>query len=304
MYIKLLSQSSQVILIKLFDNKATTKWFNQVSKIKFDSAHQMSTFFTLPKEDRDKHIPYIQNRWNDIRSILNYLTSLDFKIPFEIPDEYDFDQNKLNLLHRFFTYNAMWNMTSKNPFDPNFKINYDFNKWHEIIDVINQSVHRLERFTETPNKEILKDYPLHTIFVNMNKNLNPEYWTNFDLEEQEENYKYRQYLLTGKPLVLLDNSILGKSYLQSFLEHDDPTCKDCTGRLGSFGNFFIDLTKNRAKIYNSTEFKNWLSKYNIKNPPLEFPIGSVIDHNIDSLDQLHLKGLNFKIDNVIFTKTI
>jgi hypothetical protein len=291
-------------LIKLFDNKATTKWFNEVSKMKFDSGYQMSTFFTLPKEDRDKHIPYIQNRWNDIKSILNYLTSLDFKIPFEIPDEYDFDQNKLNLLHRFFTYNAMWDMTSKNPFDPNFKINYDYNKWHEMIDVINQSVHRLERFTETPNKEILKDSPLHTIYVNMGQNSSSESWISFDLKEQEENYKYRRYLLTGKPLVLLDNSILGKSYLQSFLEHDDPTCKDCTGRIGSFGNFFIDLNTNRNKIYNSAEFKNWLSKYNIKNPPLEFPIGQVLDHNIGSLENLYFKGLNFKVEDTIFTKTI
>jgi hypothetical protein len=297
-------------LIKLFDNKATTKWFNEVSKMKFNSAYQMSTFLTLPKEDRDKHILYIQSRWNGIRSILNYLTRLDFKIPFEIPDKYDFDQNKLNLLHRFFTYNAMWHhdMNSlencKNPFDPNFKTDYDYNKWHKMIDVINQFVHRLERFTETPNKEILKDYPLHTIYVDMGQNSSLESWITFDLEEQKENYKYRLYLLTGKPLVLLDNSILGKSYLQSFLEHDDPTCKDCTGRIGSFGNFLIDLNRNRNKIYNSAEFKNWLSKYNIKNPPLEFPIGQVLDHNIGSLENLYFKGSNFKVEDVIFTKTI
>jgi len=312
MYIILLCQSCHFILIKLFDNDATIKWFDLASKMKFDKGCFESVHHTLSKENRDivKYMFSVQTLWNDIKSALKQLTNLGFKIPFEIPDIYNFDQNTLNLLHRFYTYNVIWHhdMNSlenyENPFDPDFKTDYDFDKWHEIIDVINRSVHNLEKFTETVNKVILTTYPLHTIHVFMTQSSSHKNWVGFNLEEQKENYKYRQYLITDKPLVLLDNSILGKSYLQSFLEHDDPTCKDCTGRSGSFGGFHIDLTKNRSKIYNSSKFKKWILDYNIVNPPLEFPIGQVIDYSMDSLEDLHLKEIDFKIDDVIFSKTI
>jgi len=190
---------------------------------------------------------------------------------------------------------AYFSKNHKNPFDPNFEIDCEYNEWFEVIDVINRSVHNLERYTKTSNKELLEVCPPKIIAVEMNNVSSQEFWIEFDLEEQKENYKYQEYYSLGKPLVLLDSSILGKSYLQSFLEHDDPTCKDCTGRLGSYGNFYIDLNNNRSKIYNTLEFKNWLSKYNIENPPLEFPIGSIIDQNISWFT---------KINDVIFTKTI
>jgi len=306
MYITLLGSLNQFILIKLFENKATTRWFDKFSSKKFEKAfHITNNSRYYLKEWRNRDLSLIQTQWNNIKSTLVHLHNIGFKIPFELPDEYDYDQNKLNLLHRFFTYNASWyhdivyfSKNHKNPFDSNFEIDCEYNEWFDMIDVINRSVHNLERYTKTSNKELLEVYPIKTIAVIMNSIPSHEEdtsWLGFDLEEQEENYKYRQYLLTGKPLVLLDNSILGKSYLQSFLEHDDPRCKDCTGRSGSYGNFYIDLTDNRSKLYNSLKFKSWLSKYNIENPPLEFPIGSIVDQNVGSFRQ---------INDVIFTKTI
>jgi hypothetical protein len=96
-------------------------------------------------------------------------------------------------------------------------------------------------------------------------------------------------------LVLLDQSILGKCVLQSFIENDDPTQDDCTGRLGSFGGFFIDLNDNRKKIYKSTQFKDWIKSYNMTNIPYEFPIGYV------ESDQFKEFSLRYK-DSFIFDR--
>jgi hypothetical protein len=86
--------------------------------------------------------------------------------------------------------------------------------------------------------------------------------------------------------VLLDNSILGKSILQSFYEEDDPTCKDCTGRQGSYGGFIITQSDNRKQIYRSHKFISWCEKYNLltNRIPYEFAIGRAIHipGNIDS----------------------
>jgi len=314
MYIKLLSRIDKFIFIKLFDNSATTKWFDLASKFEFERAYPSSNIFIYDENKNKKYGYLIKNSWNKIKSTLEQLTSLGFKIPFTISKSYDFNQNTLNMLHRFFTYNNSWygdmintSGNCKNPFDPDFTTTMSYDEWNRLIGVINDSVHLLENFTQHPSKKILEVYPVKTIIVEMNNKFrDSKHWVEFDLEEQEENFKYFQYLSINNPLVLLDGSILGKSYLQSFIDGDDPSCKDCTGRFGSFGNFTIDLNRNRSKIYNSPEFKNWLSKYNIVNPPLEFPIGMVIDHNLFALDKADdpFKGRDFPVRDVIFSKTI
>ena len=65
------------------------------------------------------------------------------------------------------------------------------------------------------------------------------------------------------------------------VEDDDLNAKDCTGRLGSYGGFYIDLDDNRKKIYRSEQFNNYLRKHgrSLNNTPLEFPIGYVRNYN-------------------------
>ena len=310
MYIRLEYNLDQYILIKLFDNSATTKWFDKFSKYKLGNATVNKDFnnYDWLKKTKDQRIDQITHHWDNIKLALNKLTNIGFKVPFAISGEFDYDQNILNKLHRFFTYNASWyhdnlhNLKKyENPFDPDFKIEFqNFKDWHGIIDEINKSVHYLENYTNPPNREILNTYPLKTIAVNINPQTTFDTWINFNTAEQQENYRYQEYNSLGKPLVILDNCILGKSYLQSFLENDDPTCEDCTGREGTHGNFLIELTDNRSKIYNSQEFKNWLSLYNIENPPLEFPIGFVVDYDIESLNSI---SFDLKITDIVFLKS-
>ena len=84
--------------------------------------------------------------------------------------------------------------------------------------------------------------------------------------------------------------------LQSFEEYDDPNAKDCTGRIGSFGGFFIDTDNKLKDVYESDKFKVWCDKHGrkINELPLEFVIGYVdkfsdmpISYKSKTLDKLN-----------------
>ena len=92
--------------------------------------------------------------------------------------------------------------------------------------------------------------------------------------------------------VFLDDSILGKSIFESFLQHDDPTQDDCTGRKISFGGFYIDVFNDRKKIYKSKIFKKWTEQYNLnENLPYEFTIGYVETFSDNILNNYFFKNI-------------
>ena len=118
-------------------------------------------------------------------------------------------------------------------------------------------------------------------------------------EEKQENYKFFEY--DYKYTVRLDRSILGKCVLQAFEENDDPNAKDCTGRLGSFGGFFIDTNNNLKKLYKSDKFRNWCNRHGrqLDKLPLEFVIGYVeqFSDTPESYQSKQLAKLTFDIDH-------
>lgn len=286
MHIKIIYSPTQSVLIKLFNRPAITDWFLKCSNAKIDyqqgwidrenNSIVCSTEFTQKPN-------YIVDNWDCIKTAFQSLKDLNFRIPFEIADEFDNTQSTLNKLHRFFTYNILWHVEKEsvqNPYDPNFTTDLDHSEWGTILEKINIAVHSLEFVTVTEHKKILKKYPLN--FLWFGRCNSPVIPIEFDQLAYQENYRYFEY--DQHPLVLLDGSILGKSILQSFLDDDDPTCKDCTGRTLSHGGFVIDLNTSRKQIYESTEFLSWANSYNLKNMPLEFPIGYVV--NPDQLDSV------------------
>jgi hypothetical protein len=291
MFIKLHFSRKDFLTIKLFDNPATHKWFSFYSL-----RHNNKSFpinlndnynnVYLYKKHKIKYKNQIIEEWTKIHRSLNNLNDLGYISDIELPAMFDYEQSRLNLLHRFFTTNAIWDhkfhdlrIHKPNPIDCNFYTTME-NRQHfkNCIEQINASVHFLESFTDPENRKILDTLPLNFVYVmTQNHIANLHTWCQFSLDEQKENYKYLQYLECGQPLVLLDNSITGKSYLQNFLEDDDPTSEDCTGREGSHGSFIIDTNDNRQKIYASDKFQAWADYYNLKNIPYEFAIGTVID---------------------------
>jgi hypothetical protein len=300
MQIKVWFNNDKSVDIELFQNAAVTKWFTYYKKF------SESDFYNAIAVDQAiQHKSWdavtIENHWQAILDTFDQLRDLGFKLPWSVPQEFDGKQSTLNNLHRFFTYNSMWFTDCKNlpgpwdanfkpgqkianPFDPDFILSkdVDYESWLKLIDPINRAVHGLENYAElTSNKQfVCEQLPLPGIHVMQSSILQrgdfaaeTNSWMLFTEEEQQVNYSYFDYDL---PLVILDQSILGKCVMQSFVEDDDFTARDCTGRLGSYGGFWIDLTDNRKKIYQSDVFDHWLAKhFFVWGIPFEFPIGHV-----------------------------
>jgi len=288
MQLKIIFNTSDVILVTLFDNPAITKWFNHFSKVNAEkniytiAVESLPCRNPLPLDDCEKH-------WTTILTSVDHLRSIGYDYNLTIPDRFDYNQQTLNRLHRFFTYNFIWatqHPNTPNPFDPKFKLsrNTNWKIWHELVDPINRAVHKLEKFTKTTANRSFIDtqLPMHSIsFVNNYEDFD-NHLLNFDNNDVEQNYSFFNY---DQPnLVTLDRSILGKCILQSFCEDDDPTAQDCTGRLVSWGGFNIDLNDNRKKIYESAQFVEWAERYKLKNIPYEFPIGYVASSTRPLLD--------------------
>lgn len=269
------------ISVRLFQNPTVRKWFDHFQQIAQDPDYYYVTLWQLGET------PYDAEAWHKIHQGLEYLQDLGYRVPFEIDDPWDGTQKTLNTLHRFFTSNASWYKENSirpclNPFDPEFRLDpsMSFQQWLDIIDMINVGVHDLEQSTTympANKKFILENMPLQAAYWRPDKqssDVSP--WLDFDDEDQKLNYTYFDHDL---PLVILDASILGKCVLQSFYEDDNPNAQDCTGRLGSFGGFFIDLNDNRKKIYRSQPFRAWMEKHERTESslPFELPIGYVED---------------------------
>lgn len=294
MQLKIIFNTSDVILVTLFDNPTITKWFNHFSKINAEtniyavSVDQRPGWRTPPVDDSETH-------WNTILTSLDHLRSIGYNFNLTVPDYFDYNQQTLNRLHRFFTYNFIWatqHPNTPNPFDLNFKLPKNsqmIESWYALVDPINRAVHKLENLVIPTESASFIDtqLPMHSMnFVNNYENFN-EHLLVFDDADLEQNYSFLNYNQSN--LVVLDRSILGKCILQSFYDNDNPTARDCTGRTCSWGGFTIDLNNNRRKIYRSTQFRTWVDSFKLKQIPYDFPIGYVTASTrpLPFLDRLH-----------------
>lgn len=314
MHLNLIFQDRS-ITIHLFANLTVKKWFYYFKgisnwyKCNFFPDNSFKAFDTIKKSINPEF------EWRNIKSAINLLENLGFQFPVDLPKEFDKNQKTLNYLHRFFTYNILWYHDNKknpclNPYDNNFKLDetMSFQQWLDILDEINQSVHRLESYAIPQDnlKFIRNTFPL--CFYNLiptRTTTDLTTWLDFDDFDKNNNYKYFDYFNEidhDNQLILLNESILGKSVLQSFSDEDDVNARDCTGRLGSFGGFIIDLNQNRNKIYQSEKFKKWAHRQQcrVNLLPLEFPIGYL--KNI-SLHRDYLLNNHHKFEKVEFVES-
>lgn len=291
MQIKINFINNQFILINLFDNNAVKKWFDKFSvtenqyTVTIEHSHPFSNKIDTEQE------------WCNIKKTFEELKQFNFYPNITINDSFDGKQDTLNLLHRFFTYNCLWvqnNLSNdiKNKYDSEFTFpeSLTYAEWHTIIDNINVAVHNLESTIVRTDKFIqVKSLQL---IPNGIKKLE---WLEFSKEDYKHNYEYFLKKEKHKNLVLLDRTILGKCVMQSFVDNDDPTADDCTGRFGSFGGFVVELDDTRKQLYQSIKFQEWLRRYQItSNVPYDFPIGYISETNIIDLTHLRDRFGNFK----------
>ena len=262
MKLKVNFENNHHILIELFENPTIEKWFNHFLKANNKCSYKFN--------DGNIYIENKANAWPVIKNAISKIKEMDFNVPIEVPDNFNRDQQLLNELHRFYTNNATWSERQHK-------------KYFNLISEINLAVHVLEQHTDIQSNKTFTE-SVDLAFFHFQLNEEPKtHWLDFSNEGQKLNYTYFDY--DYDYIVKLDRSILGKCVLQSFEEHDDPWEKDCSGRLGSFGGFGIELDKKTKKIYESQKFIDWCLKYkcDYKKLPLEFPIGYVsffTDYNL------------------------
>lgn len=277
----------------MYQNDTVERWFDYFSllneKENFYTVTHSSPYWAEPEQNpNDLHTT--DDNWKSLRESLEIVKYLGVDVPFQVPAEFNSNQQVLNQLHRLFTFNTL-------------KYEHLGHRSLMLINLqnINSRVHKLESFTE-PEKNlrfIRKSYPLKYFNI-FNAKKERHHWFRFDDNDLAHNCTYFDKM--EDMIVTLDQSILGKSYYQSFAENDDPTQFDCTGRLGSFGGFNIDINLNRKSLYLSDKFKDWCDRWKLfplHTIPLEFPIGYVSESS-DKLINIYDK--KNKIAEIKFIK--
>jgi len=257
--------------IKIQLHESMKRWSNHLQNI--SSKYK----YSLNSEQSAIGTDSIDNNSNKASEVYQILSDTIAKledvrpIGFAVPDKFTYDQEVLNRLHRYYTDSASVVDTESEVFD--------------LISKINYCVHELEDFTDSRNTGYTSDlwFHVHDYPIPM------DCWIDLNNQEQE-NYKFFDY--DYEYTVRLDRSILGKCVLQSFEENDDPNAKDCTGRAGSFGGFFIDTNNKLKEVYQSNKFIEWGKRHGkeVNQMPVEFVIGCV-DEFSDTPDSYKSKTL-------------
>jgi hypothetical protein len=312
MNIKCIFDNSRYLDIALIDKPAIRRWFDRYNKFSKHYTCVLLSEYEISKKNES----YIQDRLGKIQGALREISELGLKVPYApIPPEADYNQVTLNTIHRFFTYNASWGFKHlkgidvKNPFDEDFVLpkSYTFSDWFSLIDILNQNVHDLEMYCDTTTKKYVRetfDTPIFHCTLNFNYSditlVGDNIWMDFTDEEKIDlNSPILDYSL-GLP-VTLNRSILGKCYLQCFVDHDNPLANDVSGREGSYGGFCVHTNQNRQKIYESDRFTQWTEAYGLdsKSLPLDVQIGYLTDTNISNLDSVR-SNWNLNFQNIMF----
>ena len=307
MQLKLIFQNSHIV-IQLKQHPTIEKWFKFFQKLTSNQPDYYRMFFSDENRYvRDKSFVDYCLHWKLILNSIQELRDINYVIPFDVPNEYDFNQKTLNTLHRFFTYNFEWwhnQTTQSNPFDEKFvpPADWNFKKWNSVIGQINAAVHNLEFCTTTatkllhrspPSGHFLPSWIIHNPASITGELIETSYLP-FDSYDQSLNYEPMDF--SRGAAVTLNASILGKCMLQSYFEEDDPTAQDASGREGSYGDYHIHLNRRREEIYRSEHFGQWAARHGrtVDSLPLEFQIGHVIGTSIEDL---------FKFDPLRYIRT-
>lgn len=277
--------NGEIIVIDLFKNSITEKIikaYGENASLLYSIGDCTHNSVKMNYDGRYDNLEEIKYNWSQILEGLNGMELLGNKINLQFPTEFDFKQTTLNTLHRIFTYCDLYhsNIIEEYPFCDNYNkdIGIPFEEYHSIIDKINQGVHNLEFWVEPTDNRIYtsENFPLGRIrYRTTPLPTFSQKWCEFTDEEYNENYKFLSYDIDN--IVTITDTILGKSPLQSFLDNDNPTLPDCTGRYATDGSFKINKGKELINLYNSDCFKSWASSHQVetKNLPLELAIGYV-----------------------------
>lgn len=288
-----LKNGDYILIDVLKENKEWFEFFADLKSKKNDLYGFQTSLIYYPNHIIQLNL---KSEWKILHQQIKILKEMGLNIPFDLPKKFPYDQRIHNKLHRIFTYSHEWYTKNfslntntileahePNPIDEQF-LPKNVDMFLDAINKINIYVHRTEYFNRTAGKS----------FIEKNIKQKPDFylWTKTHVWKDENTWydeltksmnKLQSRYLDSQCDVIMSEEIQGKSYLRAFIDNDDPTQRDVSGRCGSFGSFIIESTDNRRKIYESEQFNKWLSRYGIlkESLQLEWPLGKVIERNIN-----------------------
>jgi len=265
-------QRTKTITVDLFDNPGVRAWAEHCCTIQ--STRQVG--YQKPVV-YDKTIP--PELWPEYQRIQQGLDGTKYALPLTADSKTDVTQHHLNVWHRWFT-----DGTKSHPgwmSAPN--VQADLRNQFVLLHDLNQLVHNWEfHLCEWPKPQMAKFGPGVEIV------LLPEKTIHGDGPHVEFTDEQRQYHSFDSADLVLDQSIHGKSVMQSFLDNDNPNHWDTTGHWISHGGCKLVTDNWKQQAYSSAEFDQWLKKNNTDRSQLkaEFPLGRIRDQDRSFLSQL------------------
>jgi len=257
------NQLVDVIEFDLLDNPGCRAWQYAVmlnDKARKISLGGVSTSFTEPNNNSSF-------QYQQLKNVIDDLSTTQFNFNHPVPESFDLvTQDFLNVLHRHFTNSCieLWLPTS------NFN---QLEKLNQLLQDLNSLIHQLELSIPTGNKLKYRHTKDQIWILNSGSELG------YDI------YPFRQYHSYEPADLILDPYILGKSLIESFMCHDDPTSWDTAGHMRTNGGAIAVLSYARQEIYESSEFNNWLKDHNLikQHRHADFPLGNFVPGHKDKL---------------------
>jgi len=243
---------ADVIEFDLLDNPGVRAWQYAVllnaksRRVRYRSAIEVQP--RLPHAD-DLHAEFFQ--------IQHELGNTEFPFQDHIPASLDeLDQDFLNRAHRHFTDSCeiFWNLRRTRQRDM---------RVDRVLHRLNDVIHELEPAVPTAHKIQHGGQGLEIWLLADGRELG------YDI------FPFRQYHSFEPADLILDAYILGKTLLESFACHDDPTAWDTSGHIRTNGGAIVCMDRARHEIYESQDFHDWLASWNLisKQVLADFPLG-------------------------------
>jgi len=193
----------------------------------------------------------------------------DIKFPFSIDlDNITFTNKDLNTIHRYFT-----TATSHRSWEFNSEA-YDLanpSLWYAKLAPINDAVHNLQAFYNTPEKDITQDVNVISIVAD-----NP-----IEYMHPIGDWKYLDYELEYD--VFIQHVICGRDTFQAYIDGDNCKHADVMPQWNSlYNSFYIDVNGERNKHMRSSDFRKWLDSGRKLNTAWQYiPLGKVVSGHIN-----------------------
>ena len=290
------------VTIECLDNPVINKWHNSVKKVYSNppviSLNHHPNHQSLKQRETNKD--WIQATYQELLNSIKGLESIGIKWPCVEPLEFNYDQQWCNRIHRYFTTMTKFKKLYVDGPDIIADTNPFIKKYYDYAHIINDCIHKIECYcvNETKKQYFMASKSLLINVPNLDYNIHETHkFYNFT----QEDFQYHSW--DHDCDVIFEDEILGKSIFCSFGDEDNPDYFDTSGHCGWFGSFKILADKNRQKIYEGEDFKNWLATYGLtKNSPNirgDFPIGKII--NISDPDFRELPRMrNITASSIVF----